>query len=88
MICTLIIRPSWTSDGFADLRNDFFGQPAEITTVDTIIAYILIWGSVLLIIFILFSFAIAVVFMSYSSLQNHHKKLMEQDTFNLGRGKV
>jgi predicted membrane protein len=77
-----------TSDGFGDLRNDFFGEPEEITTIDTITAYILIWGSVLFIIFILFSFAIAVVFMSYSTLQAHHKTLMEQDAINLGLGKV
>jgi hypothetical protein len=56
--------------------------------METITAYVLIWGCVLMLIFLLFNFAIAVVFMSYGKLQRHFKKMIERDVTDAGNVKV
>ena len=76
------------ADGFSDLRSDFFGRPEERNALDTTTAYIMIVGSVLVIIFLLFNFSIAVVFIAYGNLQDVFKKMIERDALNWGNFQV
>lgn len=79
----------WRSaDGFSDLRADFFGRPEERNALDLTTAYIMIVGTVLVVIFLLFNFSIAVVFMAYGNLREIFRKMMDRDKSNWGNFKV
>ena len=52
--------------------------------MDLTTAYILIVGTVLVVIFLLFNFSIAVVFMAYGNLRDIFRKMTARDKTNWG----
>ena len=59
-----------------------------MSALDTVTAYVLIYGSVLFAIFLLLNFAIGVVFISYSVIKPLTLKQMKEDMRNLGNLRV
>jgi predicted membrane protein len=78
----------FAADGFVGLRSDIFGRHYERSALETVTSYVVIWACVFMIIFFLFNFAIAVVFMSYAKLQSCFKKMIEKDKADVGNVQV
>jgi hypothetical protein len=78
----------YAADGFGGLQMDSFGTPDEHGKVDTATAYICLYGSVLLLTFLLVNFAIAIVYQSYSVLREVFHKAAAADLTNLGNAQV
>lgn len=67
------------ADGFGGLQADFFDKHQELTTIQTVTAYVVLWGSVFILTFLLFNCAVAVVFMSFSVLKDVYTRLQRLD---------
>jgi hypothetical protein len=85
LFCLMV---QFAADGFVGLQSDVFGHHYERSALETVTAYVVIWACVLMVIFLFYNFAIAVVFMSYAKLQSHFKKMIEKDKADAGNVKV
>jgi hypothetical protein len=81
----------WTcvwADGFAQLGQEFFGSHEEISILETVTGHVLTKGCVLLLIFVLLNFLIAVIFLAYAQIKTGHAAAMEEEQKQLRGLKV
>lgn len=64
------VTMSCCADAFASLRSDFFGRPQEHSWMFVITAYLLTWGCVVIVIWLLLNYVIAAIFREYINLRD------------------
>lgn len=64
----LIIEAVYCVDAFADLHRDFFGRSEEYSWLYLVTAYLLIWGCVIIVTWLLLNYVIAAIFRAYLAL--------------------
>jgi hypothetical protein len=76
------------AEGFASLGNDFFDSNEERTFLESLTGHILAKGCVLMLVFVMFNFLIAVLFLAYAEIKGGHVAAMLEEEQHLSSLRV